>query len=64
MDGKEFSKLLPGTLRSVSVEELARQQGVRPVENIVDMHADLWDSDEDLEEFLAEVRASRQADLG
>jgi hypothetical protein len=64
MDGKEFSKLLPGAPRSVSVEELARQQGVRPVEDIKDMHADLWDSDEELEEFLADVSASRQADVG
>jgi hypothetical protein len=63
MGGKDFSKLLPGA-RSVSVEELARQQGVRPVENVADMRADLWDSDEELEEFLAEVRASRQGDLG
>lgn len=64
MDGKEFCKLLPGALHSVSVEELARQQGVRPVANVADMHADLWDSDEELEQFLAEVRATRQADLG
>jgi hypothetical protein len=64
MDGKEFAKLLPCAPRSVSVAELARQQGVRPVEKVEDMHADLWDSDEELEEFLADVHASRQADLG
>jgi len=62
MRGRDFSKLLPGT-RSPSVEELARQQGVRPVESVEDMQADLWDSDEELEEFLADVRASRQADI-
>ncbi len=61
-DNEDFSKLLPGA-RSVSVEELARQQGVRPVDSVDDMQADLWDSDEELEEFLADVRASRQADL-
>jgi hypothetical protein len=60
---RDFSKLLPGT-RSVSVEELARQQGVRPVDSLDDMQADLWDSDEELDEFLADVRASRQADPG
>jgi hypothetical protein len=59
----DFSKLLPGT-RSPSVAELAQQQGVRPVTSLDEMRADLWESDEELEEFLADVRASRQADLG
>jgi excisionase family DNA binding protein len=63
MGRRDFSKLLPGT-RSLSVEELARQQGVRPVDSLDDMRAVLWESDEELEEFLADVRASRQADLG
>jgi hypothetical protein len=63
MSGKDFSKLLPGA-RTVSVEELARQQGVSPVASVEDMRADLWDSDEELDSFLADVRASRQADLG
>jgi hypothetical protein len=63
MGRKDSSKLLPGA-RSVSIEELARQQGVLPVESVEDMRADLWDSDEELEQFLADVRASRQADLG
>jgi len=62
MGGRDFSKLLPGT-RSVSVEELARLQGVGPVESVDDMQADLWDSDAELERFLVDVRASRQADL-
>jgi hypothetical protein len=59
----DFSKLLPGA-RSVSIEELARQQGVQPVESVDDMRVDLWDSDEELEQFLDDLRASRQADLG
>lgn len=63
MGGKDFLKLLPG-VRSVSVAELARQQGVGPVTSVESMRADLWDSDEELEEFLADVRASRQADVG
>ena len=46
------------------MEELARQQGVTPVVPVEDMRADLWDSDEELDAFLADVRSSRQADLG
>jgi hypothetical protein len=63
MGRRDFSKLLPGT-RSPSIEELAREQGVQPVDSLDEMQADLWDSDEELEQFLADVRASRQADLG
>ena len=63
MSGTDFSGLLPGS-RPLSVDELARQQGVRPVRSLDDMRADLWDTDEDLDRFLAEVRASRQDDLG
>jgi hypothetical protein len=61
--GRDFSKLLPGP-RSASVEELDRQQGVRPVTSLDGMRADLCESDEELEDSLAGVRASRQADLG
>jgi hypothetical protein len=63
MSGTDFGGLLPGP-RPRSVEELAREQGVRPVQSLQDMRADLLDTDEELDEFLAEVRASRQADLG
>jgi hypothetical protein len=59
----DLTRLLPGA-PSVSVEELAQQQGVRPVRSFEDMRADLWDSEEEFDEFLADVRASRQADLG
>lgn len=62
ISGKDFSKLLPGA-HAVPVEELTRQQGVRPIENVGDMRADLWDSDEELAEFLADVRASRPSNL-
>jgi hypothetical protein len=59
----DLTRLLPGA-PSVSVEELARQQGVRPVRSFDAMRVDLWDSDEEFDEFLADLRASRQADLG
>jgi hypothetical protein len=48
----------------VSVEELARRQGVRPVESVEDMaRPDIFQSDAELEEFLAHVYAARRADL-
>ena len=48
----------------LSLDELARRQGVRPVRNVHDMACpNLFESDEELEEFLAHVAASRHADL-
>jgi hypothetical protein len=58
----DYMKLLPGA-RSTSVDELARQQGVHPVRSVRDMQADVWDSDEELDEFLAANHASRHADV-
>ena len=63
MSDGDFSRLLPGP-PPVSVEELARQQGVRPVRSFEQMRADLWDSDAEFDAFLADLRESRQADLG
>ena len=48
----------------VSWRELARRQGVTPVLSLADMaRPDLFESDEELEAFLAHVAAQRRADL-
>jgi hypothetical protein len=48
----------------VPVEELARRQGARPVESVDDMaRPDLFDSDEEWQEFLDDLYASRRAGL-
>jgi hypothetical protein len=48
----------------VPVEELARQQGVRPIGAADELaRDDVWDSDEELDAFLADLRAFRHADL-
>jgi hypothetical protein len=62
--GAEFPE--PSGLRraSVPVEELARRKGVRPVESVDEMAQDgVFESDQELEEFLAQVYAAREADL-
>jgi hypothetical protein len=49
----------------LALRELARRQGVRPVESADDLAADaVFDSDEELDEFLAAVAAWRRADVG
>ena len=45
-----------------AVDELIRRSAARPVASIEDLsrfRADLWDSDEELEAFLGNVRAAR-----
>lgn len=52
--------------RRPSLDELARDKGLKAIESFEDLGVfalDVWDSDEDLREFLADVRASRKADL-
>jgi len=47
-----------------ALHELARRQGVRPVESADDLAADgVFDSDEELDEFLAALSAWRCADI-
>ena len=53
-----------GTAEHVPVEELLRRQGIRPIESVDELACpDLFESDEEVDEFIAFVRASRHADL-
>ncbi|MER7460504.1 hypothetical protein [Micromonospora sp. NPDC126480] len=46
----------------VPAEELARRQGVRPVTSIDELaRPDLFESDDELDDFLADLCASRRA---
>ncbi|MGH9185243.1 MAG: hypothetical protein ACRD0U_05435 [Acidimicrobiales bacterium] len=56
----------PQPVRHPSLDDLARAKGLKPVASLDDLawfSLDVWDSDEDLEAFLADVRASRSADV-
>jgi hypothetical protein len=47
----------------VPLEELVRRQGVRPVASLGELaHPELWDSDEEYEQFLSDLYASRRSD--
>jgi hypothetical protein len=53
-----------GTAEHVPVEELLRRQGVHPIQSVDELAVpDLFESDEEVDEFIAFVRASRQAGL-
>jgi len=47
-----------------SIEELARRQGVHPIRTADDLVRDgIWESDEELDAFLADLYALRHSDL-
>ena len=47
-----------------SIDEQVARKGIRPVESVEDMAQDgVFESDEELEQFLAHVYAARHADL-
>ena len=52
---------LPGG--SLNIEELARAQHAEQIADVEELAADIWESDQELEEFLIDLRASRNASL-
>jgi hypothetical protein len=54
----------PGGDDLVPLDELIRQTpGAHPIESVDELRCDAFESDEELDEFLAFVTASRHADL-
>ena len=50
--------------RPESIDEQVKRKGVRPVESVKDMAQDgVFESDEELEQFLTHVYTARHADL-
>lgn len=45
----------------MTIEELAAAQGVKPMVSTDEWAADIFESDDELAAFLADVRASRDA---
>lgn len=52
---------MPTAPPALSLEDLARAQGATPVLDPHELVADIWESDEELDAFLADLRASRDA---
>jgi len=47
----------------LAIEELARAQQAEQVTDAEELAADIWGSDEELDEFLTDLRASRNASI-
>lgn len=54
---------VPGVGRGLTIADLARQQHAEEVRDPKELAAGVWESDEELEAFLADLRASRDASL-
>jgi hypothetical protein len=46
---------------ALTIEELARVQHATEVRDAKELAADIWESDEELDAFLADLRSSRDA---
>lgn len=47
----------------LSLDELAALTDARPVEDVSELLADIWDSEAELDAFLVDVRSSRDTSL-
>ena len=47
----------------MTIDDLARLEGVEVVTDVHQLAADIWESDDELDAFLAHLRASRNASL-
>ena len=61
MPGEALDDQLPSQQARTVNDELAAIQRIAPVDSLDDLAADLWESDEELDAFLADVQRSRHA---
>ena len=54
----------PHTAPPESVAEQIRRKGVKPLRSADELRADVWESDEELQEFLDQLYESRRSGLG
>ncbi len=62
----EQSYPLATSWRHLSAEQIIADKDVEPIRSVTDLNryaVDIWESDEELAAFLADVRANRNADL-
>jgi hypothetical protein len=54
----------PTQATSLTIDELARLQHAEAVHDPEELAGDIWEPDEELDAFLADLRACRDASLG
>lgn len=53
----------PGRTYREQLEQQARRKGAAPIASVDELQADVFDSDVELDEFLADLYAFRHADM-
>jgi hypothetical protein len=47
----------------LTIDDLARIENATPVRDVRELMADIWETEEEMDAFLADLRASRRASL-
>lgn len=58
----DFSEPAPGSYLA-QLEEQARRKQVQPIESVDELRADVFESDDELDEFLADLQTFRHEHL-
>lgn len=58
----DFAEPEPGSY-AAELEEQARRKGVHPIASVDELRADVFESDEELDEFLADLEAFRHGQM-
>ncbi len=62
--GAEHIEQLPAGHRHESLDEQVRRRGLKPITSVADLVCEgIFDTDEELDEFLAYTYAARRSDL-
>lgn len=64
MSEQRESQLPASASAPLTIDELARLQHATALDDPKELEADIWESDEELEAFLDDLRSSRDASLG
>jgi len=62
-EGQPDQPIYPPARKKTSLEELVRAKRARPITSMDEFVADTFDSDEELDEFIAFTHAERQREL-
>lgn len=58
----DFNEPVAGSYLA-QLQEQARVKGVRPITSVEELKADVFESDDELDEFLADLQAFRHANM-
>lgn len=61
--GGQRHELPVPTWSATTLDDLARAQHATPIRDPHELAADIWESDDELDAFLADLRAARNASL-